>query len=219
MPSTLEFIARYHFTTLACAIVLFFGCSSQQKAFPDCNCTRQKGLINEVSIHTLQSARFSKSQMIEYMRGKCLVVDNPPTAFAGHITFSPVLICGIPGKLSTEDPDSLPNRVQRNYFFKTNLDFIDSTWKKTGATIPASITTNDALRDTLIHRIHTFGGPDNDSVALYWHGIFVDRLSKKYYNGGVDFGFMTQPNGSISYRAEMIRKPVRDCLQNPNQAI
>ena len=155
--------------------ICFLGCSAQQKAAPDCNCTPQKALINEVSIHTLQTARFSKAQMIEYMRGKCLLVDSLSRDPTGQLFFHPVLICGIPGELITSDPTKkLGNKFL--YYFKTSLDFIDTTYKNLGVTLPSSITSITALYDTIGHRIHTFGGSDNDSVALYWHGIKSERL-------------------------------------------
>jgi hypothetical protein len=132
-------------------------------------------LINEVSIHTLQTARFSKEQMIQYMQGKCLFVDSFPTDQYGQLFFYPVLICGIPGKLSTHDPDK-PFPDKYLYDFITSLDFIDTTCKELDITLPSSITSISALYDTLGHRVHTFGASDNDSIALYWHGIDFVRL-------------------------------------------
>ncbi len=187
MASTRGFLTRYLFTILACAIVLFFGCSAQQKAFPDCNCIPQKALINEVSIHTLQTARFSYKQMIEYMRGKCLFVDSLPTDQFGHIFFYPVLICGIPGKLTSHDPEKGYGANNKFlYDFTTTLDFADSMSTELGITLPPSITSNDALHDTLGHRVHNFGGPDNDSTALYWHGIDFGRLLGRMYGQGAE---------------------------------
>jgi hypothetical protein len=155
-------------------LLLNLGCSDVQKVYPDCRCTPQNALINEVSIHTLQTARFSQRQMIEYMRDKCLSIDSSQPFPSAHISFYPVLICGIPGEMTTHDPDQ-PFPSKFLYDFISTLDFIDSTSKELGISLPTLITSNAALHDTLGHRVHTFRGPDNDSVALYWHGIHFNR--------------------------------------------
>ena len=190
---------RLLFVTLSAFVVSLCGCSTPQKAASDCNCSPQHALINEVSIHTLQTSRFSKEQLLKYMTGKCLTIDSARIGDdMEHFHFYPVLICGIPGTLAFHEFRTNAVLSQReiaatnvefgpikSYGFTTNLDFIDSTYKKVGITLPSSITTNEALQDTFGRRIHTFGGPHNDSIALYWHGIFFDRLSEKWRGGGV----------------------------------
>jgi hypothetical protein len=185
MESSRLFRRRVWSSAFSCALSLFLGCSAQQMAFPDCNCTPQKAAIDEVSIHTLQTAKFTKAQLIKYMHGKCLTIDSV-SGYLGEFVFSPVLICGVPGELQYDEHVVVTNTTTRefvaprvdsiiikSYGFTTNLDYVDSTSKKLGITLPSSITTKSALRDTFAHRIHAFEGPENDSTALYWHGIFL----------------------------------------------
>jgi len=96
---------------------------------------------------------------------------------------SPVIICGIPGRFETGDLiANFENGPIGTYGFTTDIAYADSVSKELGVTLPSSITTNETLRDTFGHRIHTFGLSDNDSIAIYWHGIFFDRL----HGGGID---------------------------------
>jgi hypothetical protein len=175
MGSSRLFRKQVWLSIASCIIASFFGCSAQQMAAPDCNCTPQKAAIDEISIHTLQSSRFSIHEMLSYLQGKCFTIDSSmPRIITSNFTCSPVIICDIPGYLEFFQLNKeIGVSPISEYGFSTNINFVDSVSRSLGLKIPSSITTNEALRDTFAHRIHTFGGLKNDSIALYWHGIYL----------------------------------------------
>src|ERR1039458_4601132 len=120
------------------AFVLFFipGCYGQQKAVPDCNCSPHQAAVDEVSIHTLQTARFSGPRLIEYLHGKCLKIDTSADSLLRKggmegLRAFPVLICGIPGSLvAADDIAKFEAGPILTYGFSTNLDLVDSVSKE-----------------------------------------------------------------------------------------
>lgn len=88
---------------------------------------RNTGHLDGLNLETLATARFGKRALISYLKGKCLHVTEHTRGSVTVLWFSPVFVCGIPGKLWTLGKrwpiDSLTFPYYR---FTTDLSFIRS---------------------------------------------------------------------------------------------